>query len=61
MKLILMASALLLGSAGLAQVTNTQVADGTAPERDARGIPVVSAPAVVPNGANQNVTVQPGA
>ena len=49
------------GSAGMAQVTNTQVADGTAPERDARGIPVISAPAVVPSGANQAVNPPAGA
>lgn len=60
MKLALFAAALTLGSAGLAQVTNTQVADGSPPERDARGIPVISAPAVVPAGANQAVTAPAG-
>jgi hypothetical protein len=32
-----------------------------APERDARGIPVISDPAVAPAGANQAVVVPPGA
>ena len=55
------AAAVAIGSAGLAQTTNTQVNDGSAPERDARGIPVVSAPATVPAGANEAVAIQPGA
>ena len=33
----------------------------SAPEVDARGIPVVSAPAVAPSGANQPVTAPAGA
>lgn len=52
MKLILLASALTLSGAAIAQTT---------PEVDARGIPVVSAPASAPAGANEAVTVQPGA
>jgi hypothetical protein len=40
----------------------TTVAPGnTAPERDARGIPVVSDPATAPAGANQPVQAPPGA
>lgn len=62
MKSILFLSALALGTAAAAQqVTNTQVNDGSPPERDARGIPVISAPAVVPPGANQATPVPPGA
>lgn len=33
----------------------------SAPERDARGIPVVSDPAEVPAGANQTAAIPPGA
>ncbi|HEV2078869.1 MAG TPA: hypothetical protein VGR19_03085 [Allosphingosinicella sp.] len=61
MKLVLFAVALTLGGAAVAQVTNTRVQDGSAPELDARGIPVISAPAVVPAGANQSITVEAGA
>ena len=54
MKFAFVAMSLVFGSAAFAQqVTNTRVNDGSAPERDARGIPVISAPAVVPQGANQ--------
>ena len=51
-------------------VTATTVTTGTgmtvapsnaAPERDARGIPVISDPAVAPAGANNAVVVPPGA
>lgn len=60
MKLVLFAAAALtVGTAGLAQETvapaNTNV------ERDARGIPVVSAPATAPAGANQVVQAAAGA
>jgi hypothetical protein len=42
--------------------TGMTVAPGnTAPERDARGIPVISDPAVAPPGTNQAVVVPPGA
>ena len=62
MKTILFLTALALGSAAAAQeMTNTRVADGSPPERDARGIPVVSAPAMVPQGANNMTPVPPGA
>ena len=56
---ILAAAAVALGSAGYGQTTSEP--GNTAPERDARGIPVVSAPATAPAGANQAVAVQPGA
>ena len=60
MKLVLFAAAALtIGTAGFAQQTvepaNTNV------ERDARGIPVVSAPATAPAGANQAVQAAAGA
>ena len=59
MKLVLFAAALTLGSAAVAQQT---VAPGNnAPERDARGIPVVSDAATAPSGANQPVSVPAGA
>jgi hypothetical protein len=61
MKSLFFLSALALSSAAAAQMTNTQVADGSPPERDARGIPVISAPAMVPQGANQMTPVPPGA
>jgi len=53
MKLVLFAAAFTLGGAASAQTSG--------PEVDARGIPVVSAPATAPAGANQSVTVQAGA
>ena len=63
MKSALFGAALLLGTAALAQPTTTDpttqpttgatVAPGnTNPETDARGIPVISAPAVAPAGWN---------
>jgi hypothetical protein len=72
-RMLLAATALALGSAGLAQTTSTtQAATGAkaratvapgnaAPEVDARGIPVVSDPAAAPAGANQTVQIQAGA
>ena len=54
MKLVLFAAALSLGGAALAQ-------QSSGPAVDARGIPVVSAPATAPSGANQTIQVQPGA
>lgn len=68
MKLIIMAAALMLGGAAVAQTpeedttttTTTMPAggqtvapDNSAPERDARGIAVISAPATAPSGYNQ--------
>ena len=76
MKKILFATALLMGTAAYAQgttqpgtdetttadrVVETNVTDGSPPERDARGIPVISAPAVVPPGANQMASAPAGA
>lgn len=52
-KVILAAVALVAANAATAQTASM----GT----DARGIPVVSAPATAPTGANQVVTVPPGA
>jgi hypothetical protein len=93
MKLIMMAAALMLGSAAVAQTTEETTEDSTedttttttsttmpagttttsttmpagrmvapgntAPERDARGIPVVSAPAAAPAGYNQAAQMVP--
>jgi hypothetical protein len=61
MKLILMAAALTLGGAAVAQTTTdtgmttgqTVAPGNTSPELDARGIPVISAPASAPAGYNQ--------
>ena len=51
MKSMIFVAALLISGAAIAQDT---VAPGnSAPERDARGIPVVSDPATAPAGANQ--------
>ena len=71
MKTALFAAALMFGGTAIAQTTDQMggsmggqgtVAPGnSAPERDARGIPVVSAPAEVPAGANQNTPIAPGA
>lgn len=57
MKLVLFAAALSLGGTAVAQ----NVTDGSLPERDARGIPVISQPAEAPAGANQVVQVPAGA
>ncbi len=48
MKYLAFAAALMIGGTAVAQTTTT-----AAPERDARGIPVVSSPAEAPAGANQ--------
>jgi hypothetical protein len=58
MKSIMIAAALLVGTAAYAQDTGTAggqtvAASNAAPERDARGIPVVSADATAPAGWNQ--------
>ena len=46
----------------MAQAGGEVAAPGNSnPELDARGIPVISAPAVVPPGANQPIAVAPGA
>ncbi len=57
MKSMIFATALLIGGAAIAQET---VAPGnTAPERDARGIAVISDPATAPAGANQPAPTGP--
>ena len=77
MKTVLFAAALLMSGAALAQETDTTETTVTttttmstpttvapsnaAPERDARGIPVISDAATAPAGANQAVVVPPGA
>lgn len=53
MKTAIFAAALMASSAAFAQTA--------APERDARGIPVVSDAATTPAGANQMMTVPAGA
>src|SRR5687768_9076842 len=61
MKLIIVAAALMLGGTAVAQTTEetatttgqTVAPGNTSPETDARGIPVVSAPAEAPAGYNQ--------
>jgi len=72
MKLIIMAAALMLGGGAVAQTTDDTAATtatagqtvapgNTSPETDARGIPVISAPATAPAGYNQPVQTDPGA
>ena len=60
MKSIILAAALLTGGAAIAQTTapadqpgQTVAPANTAPERDARGIPVISDPATAPAGFNE--------
>lgn len=65
MKSVMFAAALLIGTAAYAQDTTGAQGSGTmaggqtvapgneAPKRDARGVPVVSAPATAPSGWNQ--------
>lgn len=71
MKSAIFAAALLFGGAAFAQSTGSTddptiqgsqtVAPSNAnPETDARGVTVVSAPAEVPQGANQSATIAPG-
>jgi hypothetical protein len=71
MKTALFAAALLFGTAAIAQEmqpaqdastgTAMSAPSNSAPETDARGIPVVSDPAEVPAGANQAAQIAPGA
>ena len=54
----------LFAVAALVLATGTAAAqdrEGAPPERDARGIPVISAEPTVPPGVNQTVTAPPGA
>ncbi len=68
MKTALFAAALLIGGSAFAQQTDDPAVSGTQtaapgnanPERDARGIPVVSDAAEVPAGANESTPVAPG-
>jgi len=59
MKTLIFVATLALGTAAVAQ--QTQTPDNSVPERDARGIPVISDPATAPPGTNQQFTPQPGA
>lgn len=71
MKLVIMAAALMLGGAAVAQTApepapgdmpaagQTVAPGNTSPETDARGIPVISAPATAPAGYNQPVRTVP--
>jgi hypothetical protein len=61
MKSLIFAAAMLAGTAAFAQGGQTVAAGNQAPERDARGIPVISDPAQAPAGTNDMVTVPPGA
>lgn len=67
MKSLLFAAALMVSGTALAQTEPAPAggqpvaAGNTAPERDARGIPVVSDPATAPAGTNEMVTIPPGA
>jgi hypothetical protein len=51
----------LLAVATLALASGAAIAQPTKPERDARGIPVVSEQPNVPPGVNQTVAATPGA
>ena len=57
MKLLIPAALLMLGGTALAQTTVAP--DNSAPERDARGIAVISAPATAPAGYNQRAQTVP--
>jgi hypothetical protein len=69
MKNLMFAAALTMSAAAIAQTapqpqptpTQTVAPGNQAPERDARGIPVISDPATAPAGANQPFTVPQGA
>jgi hypothetical protein len=64
MKALLFVAALAMGGAAIAQDSDASAAQApgnSAPERDARGIPVVSDPATPPPGTNQPFSVPPGA
>ena len=57
MKSLIFAAALLTAGAAFAQTTVPPA--NTAPERDARGVAVISDPAVAPAGANQPIPPAP--
>lgn len=57
MKILLCTAAMTMSAAAIAQTT----APAQTPERDARGIPVVSEAATAPSGANQPFSVPQGA
>jgi hypothetical protein len=60
MRSLIFAAALLSAGAALAQTPVPPA--NTAPERDARGVPVISDPATAPPGANQPIPpLPPGA
>jgi hypothetical protein len=71
MKSLLFAAALMVGGTALAQADmgaqtapaggETVAPSNAAPERDARGIPVISDAATAPPGVNQPFVVPPGA
>ena len=56
MKIVLALATLALASG----TAVAQVREGAPPERDARGIPVISAEPTVPPGVNQTVNAPPG-
>ena len=58
MKSLILAAALAVGGTAFAQTDQIVAPGNEAPERDARGIPVVSDPATAPAGFNQ--PPQPG-
>ena len=71
MKAAVFAAALIVGGAAFAQTTGpaddpaiqggqTVAPSNDNPETDARGVTVISAPAEVPQGANQTTTIAPG-
>lgn len=60
MKQILL-GALALATSSIALAQTAVQPSNAAPERDSRGIAVVSSPATAPAGANQAVSIPPGA
>jgi hypothetical protein len=60
MKSLIFATFMLAGTAAFAQGGQPVAPGNNAPERDARGIPVISDPAQAPPGTNQMLQVAPG-
>ena len=60
MRYVFLAAAM-LSSAAYAQGGQVVAPSNANPETDARGVPVISAPAEVPAGANQSQAIAPGA